>query len=204
MSNQTERIFSLFVGIPLFILGLIFLYVGYFVDPSMFWVITGFLFSSMSTIWIHATFTDYPTKRSLNKSKTQNISPDKEDYSNLTPDEFEHHVADLWEKQGWSTKVTSSVADKGIDVIAHKNEIYPEKALIQAKKYEPGNKVTSSEIQQYSSLKQQEDNVDEVIIVTTSSFTSNARARARDLNVKLINRKDLSKLRKKYQNLAEE
>ena len=204
MSNQTERIFSLFVGIPFFILGLIFLYVGYFVWPSMFWVITGLFFSSMSTIWIHATFTDYPTKRSLNKSKTQNISPDKEDYSNLTPDEFEHHVADLWEKQGWSTKVTSSVADKGIDVIAHKNEIYPEKALIQAKKYEPGNKVTSSEIQQYSSLKQQEDNVDEVIIVTTSSFTSNARARARDLNVKLINRKDLSKLRKKYQNLAEE
>ncbi|PGF17246.1 hypothetical protein CP556_14825 [Natrinema sp. CBA1119] len=67
--------------------------------------------------------------------------------------------------------------DKGIDVRvrAKKTTPYNQKALIQAKRYGEGNKVGSPAIQQYSSLKHQEDNVDKVVVVTTSSYSRNAK-----------------------------
>ena len=191
------------VGLPLFLTGLGFMSLALFGLSEGLTENFGFIFSMgfvpflIGALWLWKEFGN--SIRYNSRAKVQNKRPEVDKkYLNMNPDEFEYHVADLWEKQGWNTEVTSSTADKGIDVIARKNDIYPEKALIQAKKYEPGNKVTSREVQQYSSLKQQENEVDEVIIVTTSSFTSNARDRAKDLNVKLINKNGLSQLRERY------
>lgn len=100
--------------------------------------------------------------------------------------DFEKLIADLWEKQGWKTSVTTGSTDRGIDVVAEKSGPFYQKQLIQVKRYSGGNKIGSPEIQQYSSLKHQESNVDAVIIVATSAFTSQARRTAEDLNVKLI------------------
>lgn len=105
--------------------------------------------------------------------------------------EFEHFVADLWETMGWDCEVSTASNDKGIDVRAKKTAPYDQKALIQAKRYSKGNKVGSPAIQQYSSLKHQEDNVDKVVVVTTSSYSRNAKELADDLNVKLIDGGDL-------------
>ncbi|MFB1065025.1 restriction endonuclease [Natrinema sp. H-ect4] len=105
--------------------------------------------------------------------------------------EFEHFVADLWETMGWDCEVSTASNDKGIDVRAKKTTPYNQKALIQAKRYGEGNKVGSPAIQQYSSLKHQEDNVDKVVVVTTSSYSRNAKELADDLNVKLIDGDDL-------------
>ncbi|WP_226479152.1 restriction endonuclease [Natrinema amylolyticum] len=105
--------------------------------------------------------------------------------------EFEHFVAGLWEKMGWDCEVSTASNDKGIDVRARKTDPYEQKALIQAKRYGEGNKVGSPDIQQYSSLKHQEPNVDKVIMVTTSSYSRNAEELASDLNVKLIGGDDL-------------
>jgi hypothetical protein len=100
--------------------------------------------------------------------------------------EFEHFVADLWERQGWTTSVSQASVDAGVDVTATKESPYPQKQLIQAKRYSAGNTVGGPAIQQYNSLRQQQENVDSVAVVTTSSFTSHARNRAQELNVKLI------------------
>lgn len=105
--------------------------------------------------------------------------------------EFEQFIADLWERQGWSTKVTQGSNDRGIDIIATKTHPFFQKQVIQAKKYSTDNTIGSPAIQQYSSLQHQEDGVDAVVIVTTSSFSSPARKTARDLNVKLVNGKKL-------------
>lgn len=105
--------------------------------------------------------------------------------------EFEHLVADVWEQQGWQTTVTSGSNDRGIDVIAEKGSPFRQKHLIQAKRYSAGNKIGSPDIQQYSSLRQQEDDVDAVVVVTTSSFTPEAERTAQDLNVKLIDGQEL-------------
>lgn len=100
--------------------------------------------------------------------------------------DFEELVAKVWEKRGWDTTVTQGSNDRGIDVIAKKDSPFSQKHLIQAKKYASGNKVGAPEIQQYSSLRHQEADVDAIIVVTTSSFSRQAEQAAKDLNVKLI------------------
>lgn len=115
----------------------------------------------------------------------------KRQMQNMGDYEFEHFVADLWEAQGWQTEVEQQSSDAGVDVRAIKHSPYPQKQLIQAKRYSESTKVGGPDIQQYASLKQQEEGVDAAVIVTTSSFTSSAERRARDLNVKLVDGDDL-------------
>lgn len=108
--------------------------------------------------------------------------------------EFEHLIADLWERQGWETTVTQSSNDAGIDVVATKDLPVTQKALIQAKRYGPGTTVGGPAIQQYSSLKHQEDSVDSVIVITSNRFSRQAQNRARELNVKTVNGDELVEL----------
>lgn len=105
--------------------------------------------------------------------------------------EFEHFVADLWERQDWDTQVTQAGTDAGIDVIATKELPFPQKALIQAKRYGSTSTVGGPEIQQYASLKHQEDGVDSVIVVTTNTFSRQAQRRAEELNVKTVDGNEL-------------
>lgn len=104
---------------------------------------------------------------------------------------FERLVADLWERMGSQTEVSSGGADKGVDVIATTAVPYDETTLIQAKRYGPDTTVGSPEVQQYASLKNQYDGVDTVAIVTTNDFSGQAREIAKDLNVKLVDGDDL-------------
>lgn len=107
--------------------------------------------------------------------------------------EFEHFIADLWSRRGWNTDVTSQSGDKGIDVIATQAFPYPKKVLIQTKRYRETNSVSGPELQKYASLKQRE-NVDEVVIITTSGFTDQAEVIADDFNIKLIDGETLQRL----------
>jgi len=108
--------------------------------------------------------------------------------------DFEHFVADLWERQGWDAEVEQQSGDAGVDIRAVKSMPYRQKALIQAKRYGENTTVGGPDIQQYSALKQQEQDADKAIVVTTSRFTSAAYDRAEDLNVKLIDGDDLAQL----------
>ena len=54
------------------------------------------------------------------------------------------------------------------------------------KRYGPNTTVGSPEVQQYASLRLQEDGVDTVTIVTTGGFSSQAEDMAPDLDVELI------------------
>jgi len=105
--------------------------------------------------------------------------------------DFEYLVRDLWRLRGFKASVTQSSNDRGIDVIAEKEDPFYQKHLIQAKRYSENNRIGGPDIQQYSSLKHQEDNTDAVVIVTTGSFTSQARHRAKELNVKLVDHNGL-------------
>jgi restriction endonuclease Mrr len=107
---------------------------------------------------------------------------------------FEQFVADVWqERQGWSTEVTDAGPDKGLDVIGEPPN-GGQKTAVQCKRYAAGNKVSSDEIQQYAALRQQWSDVQGVTVVTTSSFTENARELANRLNVKCIDGNDLVRL----------
>jgi len=115
----------------------------------------------------------------------------KRQIRNLDPIEFEEFVADIWSKQGWSTRLTSEQWDRGIDIVATQDNPISEKHLIQAKRYSEDNPIGSPDVQQYASLRQQEQAVDAVVIVTSGRFSEQAERVARDLNVKLVDGDDL-------------
>ncbi|WP_423746635.1 restriction endonuclease [Haladaptatus sp. SPP-AMP-3] len=108
--------------------------------------------------------------------------------------EFEQFIGDLWTQCGWTTTVTSGSNDRGVDIRATRDDYYPRKQLIQVKCYDASNPVSGPDIQQYASLKLQTNNVDEVLIITTSRFTKPATELARDLNVKLIDGQILERI----------
>lgn len=105
--------------------------------------------------------------------------------------EFEHFIADLWARMGWETEVSQASNDAGIDVIAEKKSPYPQKKLIQAKRYSDSTTVGGPDIQQYASLRHQDPDTDSVVVVTTSRFTNSGQDRAKDLNVKTVDGDDL-------------
>lgn len=107
---------------------------------------------------------------------------------------FERFVADLWEQFGWKTEVTAGSQDRGVDIIAEKSYPVSQKHIIQAKRWGKGNKVGGPAIREYSSLQYQEEEVDVVIVVTTSSYTQQARKAASNLSVKLVDGKDIHEL----------
>lgn len=117
----------------------------------------------------------------------------------IDPYDFEHFVADLWEIQGWETRVSEKSNDRGVDVVAERDGVVSERHAIQAKRYTDGNKVGRNEIQQYYSLKVQDDVADAAIVVTSSSFTSNAKVWAYENNVKLVDGQDLTDLLLKHE-----
>jgi hypothetical protein len=119
----------------------------------------------------------------------------------MDPYEFEHFVADLWTRMGWETEVSSAAGDKGVDVIARQSMPYDQLLLIQAKRYGPNTTVGSPDVQQYASLRQQFEDVDKVLIVTTNEFTQQARDTADQLNVKLIDGTRLAHLIEKHEAL---
>ncbi|WP_262181528.1 restriction endonuclease [Haloarcula laminariae] len=108
----------------------------------------------------------------------------------LDPQRFEEFIAELWIRRGWDTEVTVGSNDMGIDIKATKSFPYRRKALIQAKKYAHGNRVSGPEVQKYASLKQR-NGVDEVIIVTTSGFTKQAIELKQKFNLKFIDGEQL-------------
>jgi len=103
--------------------------------------------------------------------------------SSITPRDFEDFVAELWERLGWQTATTVASGDDGIDVIATRDEPYRQKKLIQAK--QRSGQLFRRHVQQYSYLHHKQ-NVDEVLLVTTSGFSDGAHESAKEANVKLV------------------
>lgn len=104
----------------------------------------------------------------------------------LEPVEFEEFIGELWKQKGWKTDVTDHFNDNGIDIIAHRDTLFSQKYLIQAKRFGPDKKITKHHIEKYSHLKEVDDKSDAIIIITTSSFTKTAEQRANVLNIKLV------------------
>jgi restriction system protein len=102
----------------------------------------------------------------------------------LEPYEFEDLLGHLFIKMGYRSEVTQRSRDAGVDImISIENLGLSHTWIVQAKRYvEP---VGVKEVREYSSLRYR-DNVDGVIIATTSGFTKEAQKEAAEHNVKLI------------------
>lgn len=130
----------------------------------------------------------------MTASSDSKATPTPAEFQTLDPREFEQLVAEVWRADGWDVEVLPPGRDAGIDAIATREDPFPEKQVIQAKRYRESNPVSAPDVQQYASLKQQVPRADSVVIVTSGRFTDSAVARARELNVKLVDGDDLADL----------
>lgn len=104
--------------------------------------------------------------------------------------DFEHFIADLWEADGWDTQVTGETRDHGVDVIATKEDTVSHQVGIQAKCYS-ANKVSENELREYLGVKHQSNDIDAVVVATSSQFTNPAKSYAEEQNIKTINITDI-------------
>ena len=116
----------------------------------------------------------------------------RENLQRMDPYQLEELVADLWVAMGYEVDVTSGTGDRGIDVVARKEDPFQRKQLLQVKRYGEENLIGSPEIRLYRTLYEQEENVDLVGIVTTSGFTDEALTLAQDLDIGTMDGNTLS------------
>jgi len=112
----------------------------------------------------------------------------------MDPYQFEQLVSEIWELYDYETTVKKGSGDRGIDIEASKNAPYSQYDLIQTKRYSENNTIGSSQIRNYSTLYNQVPKADIVILVTTGYFTSEAERLADDLNVKIVDGDEISKI----------
>ena len=118
------------------------------------------------------------------------------------PYEFEHMMIRLLSEMGYKgtdgqSLVTQKSNDGGIDGIINKDPLGMETIYVQVKRYAEGNVVGSPEIDGFSgALRRQR--ADRGVFITTSSFTSGARAAAKQLNIALVDGDMLTNLMVQY------
>lgn len=112
----------------------------------------------------------------------------------LTGREFEIYIKELFEKMGYKAELTPPTGDKGADVIVEK---FGEKTAVQTKRYNSDDHVGVSAIQEvYASKKYYECH--KALIVTTSSFTTQAIDIAKSTDVETWDRTKLDEKIAKY------
>lgn len=106
----------------------------------------------------------------------------------LSPEEFEHFVADVWERfLSGSTTVTQASNDMGVDVLRHGHS---EREAVQVKRYGANNSLGRPDVQQYHALYEQE-NADRVTVVTSGPIADTAERWAAEHDVTLFDGDDL-------------
>ncbi len=115
----------------------------------------------------------------------------------MEPGDFERLVARVYEELGYGTRVTGGSHDSGVDVEASRTTTATgrEMLAIQCKCYSPSNSVGRPECQKLLGVLSTNRQYNKAIIVTTSDFTSEARALvANDGRIQLIDGETLLKL----------
>jgi len=107
---------------------------------------------------------------------------------NITGHEFEGECAKVLLRGGWNVEITKATGDQGVDIVGWKNG---KKAVFQCKKY--SKPVGNSAVQQVYAGKT-DRNADLAYVVTTSSYTKEARKLAKSTNVKLLSFAELATL----------
>lgn len=108
-----------------------------------------------------------------------------QDVDLMTGEEFEHFVAEIFQKMGYRAEVTQLSGDYGIDVIAEKDGL---KIGVQAKRY--SGSVSNSAIQEVVAGMSYHE-CQKGVVVTNSAFTKAAVKLANANNIQLWDRKAL-------------
>ena len=98
---------------------------------------------------------------------------------NMSHREFEFFVADIFEKLGFSVKITKATRDGGKDIIATKSDPIPYTLIVECKHWGEDHKVDVSVVRSVYGV-QVATQANQSVIVTSSKFTKDAREFAED------------------------
>ena len=98
----------------------------------------------------------------------------REKIKRMTPRDFELFVADIFEKLGFSVKITKATRDGGKDIIATKADPIPYTLIIECKHWGENHKVDVSVVRSVYGV-QMAMQANQSVIVTSSRFTKDAR-----------------------------
>jgi len=107
----------------------------------------------------------------------------------LTPEDYEHHCADLLRRAGWSAEVTGMSGDQGVDVLAERGEI---RIAVQCKLHF-ANPVGNKAVQEAHAAAGFVD-ASLAAVVSNREFTRSAEQLAGKLGVLLLHHSELSDL----------
>jgi len=144
-----------------------------------------------------------PTDRNRGDSgdKRDSGRPDTEDgdpearIRELDPDAFTELVATLWEEQGWSTTVFSSITDAVYDVVAIRELEDGEQRLLLWTVHRPdGGVLGPTAVDRAATARDTSQGGDSATVVTAGTFTSAAEERADELDVTVVDGEGLLEL----------
>lgn len=98
----------------------------------------------------------------------------KEKIRNMSPREFEFFVANIFERLGYSVKITQATRDGGYDIIATKADPIPFTLIVECKHWGEKHKVDVSVVRSVYGV-QMAEQANQSVIVTSSKFTRDAR-----------------------------
>jgi restriction system protein len=116
---------------------------------------------------------------------------------NLSSEEFEYLIAELYEEMGYEIELTKKTHDNGIDIIAMNNGIAKkEMIIIQCKKYR--EKITVKDIRELIGIIEI-NNATKGVFCTTSDYTSSSKKMLRKYNrLEMLNGIEIVKLCNKH------
>lgn len=114
----------------------------------------------------------------------------------MDPYQAEKYIAGLFERLGYKATVTQASKDHGIDTILHKDG---KKYVVQVKRYATSNRVNEKEVRDFRGSYADDPACTSGIFVTTSTYTTAARAWAQDKNITLWDAVDLAEQMQRIQ-----
>jgi hypothetical protein len=158
----------------------------------------------LSAEYVQGAFTDedlfglFDLKPPGSGSKPTDEQPTSENIDKLTPAEFEQFVAKIYSGMGFRVDVTGQSRDGGVDIIGRRpNEFGVEKIIVQCKHF-PGHVVGEPVVRELLGARQEHQDAQVAVIVTSGRFSKGAITLADRHNVKLIDRLDLQRLAEHY------
>lgn len=113
------------------------------------------------------------------------------DFLALSPSEFEQAIAGLcWRDGCTDVQVVGGAGDLAADVLATTPD--GRRVLVQCKRYAPGSRVGSPEVQRVGGTYALVHRADLAVVVTTSSYTTAAESYAHTAGIRLVNGRQLA------------
>ena len=132
--------------------------------------------------------------RVVHNDDLQKAHEDLKDWKNILNsfEEFELFVKDLINKMGVEAKTTQKSYDGGIDIVAHDNRGFAElKYVFQCKFYSTNNTVGVGDVRALLGVKTADSTIDKAILVTSSTFSPEAKKFASSNSIALIDGENL-------------